>query len=74
MITTDYLTLIPAYGRDYRNKADVIRHFLEGKDFQTTDLSSHAYLSIRDFHAGVKVTLRYANKTKTCVVTVPEVQ
>lgn len=67
MITTNYVTLTPAYGRDYRNKKDVTQHFLDGKDF----VLSNSYVSIRDFAAGTKVNIRYANKTKVTVVTVP---
>lgn len=34
------LTLIPAYGRDYKSKAEVSADFEAGKDFYISDMSS----------------------------------
>ena len=69
MITTDFITLVPAYGRDYREAADVERHFLEGKDFYSVD--HRQYCSVRNFAPGVEVVLRFANRTKVITVTIP---
>lgn len=33
MIMASYQTLILAYGRDYKSKAEVIKAFTKGKDF-----------------------------------------
>ncbi len=50
------LTLTPAYGRDYKNKKDVIQAYIQGKDFIFAPTGQ--YCSIRDFK-GQQVMLRY---------------
>lgn len=43
------LTLIPAYGRDYKSKAEVLKDWKAGKDFHCAGLFySGAAASIRD--------------------------
>jgi hypothetical protein len=64
MITQNYQTVIPAYGRDYKNKAEVETDFRAGKDFQMQSLTSSGYCSIRDFQKGVIVNVRYSKLTK----------
>ena len=34
------ITLVPAYGRDYKNKKAVVADFEAGKDFRVCDVSS----------------------------------
>lgn len=56
------ITVIPAYGRDYKSKKEVIIDWINGKDFQIADISrvnNGAYCSIRDFGSGDKITIRY---------------
>ena len=52
-------TLTPAYGRDYKSKADVIADFRSGKDFRLVLMSSAGYVSVRDYNEGDMVKLRY---------------
>ena len=47
---------VPAYGRDYKSKAAVIKDWQEGKDFK--DYLSGQYLSSRD-DIPVQVWVRY---------------
>lgn len=68
MITQNYLTLTPAYGRDYRSQTAVASDFLAGKDFIHP---SGSYCSIRDFAPNVQVSLRYSRLSKVHVITTP---
>ena len=46
-----WLTLIPAYGRDYTTAEAVLEHWTAGKDFRIADISCRwdgAYTSCRD--------------------------
>jgi len=70
-ITENYQTVIPAYGRDYKNKAEVAADFKNGKDFQLQSLRyGRGYCSIRDFAPGVVVNVRYARLTKVLPIKV----
>ena len=53
----DWAELVPAYGRDYKNKSEVITAFKEGKDFQYA--ATGQYTSVRDVEVGQTVLLRY---------------
>ncbi len=69
MITEPYLELGPAYGRDYKNAADVRSDWNAGKDFQMLSLfPGGTYCSKKDFAQGTHVILRYAKLTKTTSV------
>jgi len=71
MITENWTELVPAYGRDYKNKTAIEHDFRAGKDFQLTSITHGGrYCSINDFAKGTQVILRYARLTKTCCVTV----
>ena len=48
--------LTPAYGRDYRSKAEVEKAFYEGKDFVT---ARGPYCSRTDFIVGTQIQIRY---------------
>jgi hypothetical protein len=50
----------PAYGRDYKNKAQVLADWQGGKDF----IYMGKYISIRDVPAGTQVWARYAKMMK----------
>jgi hypothetical protein len=63
-------TLTPAYGRDYKSKAEVEKAFRDGKDFQYNSFNGSGYCSINDFAPGSKVQLRYKNIRSVTVVTV----
>lgn len=63
MITTNFLELTPAYGRDYKNKAAVEADFRAGKDVHIPAMNN-TLCSIADFAPGVTVNLRY-NKNRS---------
>jgi hypothetical protein len=68
-------TLIPAYGRDYGSKVEVITDFREGKDFIYNNIASpyhNKYCNIRDCGPGELIKLRYDKKRKVCFYTVTD--
>lgn len=72
MITQNYLTVSPAYGRDYKSAKDAKSDFLGGKDFRMESIGQGGtYCSLRDFAQGVEVSIRYAKLTKVVNVQVP---
>lgn len=54
----------PAYGRDYKSKAAVIKDWTEGKDFRCA--LTGKYLSVRDEIPGVQIWIRY-NKLRNII-------
>ena len=64
-----WLTVTPAYGRDYTNQAQVRADWEAGKDFQ--DTATGQYLSIRDAQKDpdMHVHVRYAKLRKITQVT-----
>lgn len=72
MITQDYLTISPTYWRDYKSAGAATKDFLDGKDFVMESVSvGGTYCSVRDFAAGVTVSIRYAEKNRVVNVKVP---
>jgi hypothetical protein len=69
MMPTKYITLVPAYGRDYKSAKEVMADWKEGKDFQICDFShpdDGRYTSIRDWdneHSTV-LNIRYKRLTQ----------
>lgn len=54
-------TLTPAYGKDYKSKAEALADLALGKDFKVIDIvnPSGTYCSIRDLKPGEEVKIRY---------------
>jgi hypothetical protein len=69
-INKHYVTLTPAYGRDYKSAEAAQKDFLQGKDF--IEAWSGKPCSISDFEELVVVTLRYSKLRKVTHATVPE--
>lgn len=60
-----WITISPAYGRDYKNKAAAEKDFRDGKDFRLHSLEfGGSYCSIRDFVPGSRIELRYDKMRK----------
>jgi hypothetical protein len=68
------LTLIPAYGRDYKSKAAVLADLAANKDFTiaTYGPDDGRYVNAEQIQ-GQRVTVRYSGLRKVAVVTVPKV-
>lgn len=64
-----YLTLIPAYGRDYKSKKEVLADWNADKDFIIADFS-HPYdgkpMNQRDAEPGITYNIRYKKLTQIC--------
>ena len=65
-----HYTLTPAYGRDYKSKAAVLKDFVAGLDFVMQPQSQ--YCSIRDIPAGATVNFRYRKMRTVFPVEVTE--
>ncbi|HEY1705638.1 MAG TPA: hypothetical protein VGG75_38625 [Trebonia sp.] len=66
-----YLTVVPAYGRDYRSKAAVLADWNAGNDFrivQAGHKEDGRYINKDDKPAGVTLQIRYAKLTKVTLV------
>lgn len=66
-----YLTVVPAYGRDYRTKREVTEAWATGKDFRISDMSSPddgRYVSIRDCPSNTRIRVRYDKLRKVTVI------
>lgn len=70
-MTDKWLTLIPAYGRDYRTADAVLAAWIAGKDFRIMDVSCRwdgSYTSCRDHEDGLEYTtfkIRYGTILNT---------
>tara|TARA_R110000850_G_scaffold259927_1_gene387093 strand:+ start:509 stop:748 length:240 start_codon:yes stop_codon:yes gene_type:complete len=60
------MTLLPAYGRDYKSKKEVLADFNAGQDFEISSFGFSHYCSIRDAAEFKNVSLRY-NKQRSVV-------
>jgi len=66
-----YLTVVPAYGRDYTSRAKVMADWNAGKDFRINDVSSPddgRYINKSDKPADVALTVRYYRMQKVTVI------
>ncbi len=43
-----YISAVPAYGRDYKTKADVLADWEAGKDFLIQDMFESGYINKAD--------------------------
>lgn len=67
------ITVIPAYGRDYRSRAAVLADWQAGKDFRPAGLFGSGYLSQRDSallleRGHTHVSIRYDKQRKQVLV------
>ena len=66
------LTVRNAYGRDFKNKREILEHYNSNKDFQNLGISSGAYVNKKDakrFKVGY-LNVRYNNLMKIAVIDV----
>lgn len=67
-----YLTVVPAYGRDYTSQRAVREAWESGKDFQISDMSSRydgSYINKSDKPDDVIINIRYKGMTRICQIT-----
>lgn len=65
-----FLSLEPAYGRDYKTSTEVIAAFNAQKDFIGDYSIGFKPINKQQINAGTTVKLRYARLTKSTNVTV----
>ena len=67
------LTLVPAYGRDYKSKAAILADLEAGKDFLAVSYDRDGYINIEGLREhGIKsVNVRYGKLRKVAVIQVP---
>lgn len=64
-----YLTMVPAYGRDYKSKAQVKKDWDETKDFQlTTPRYSGRYINKCQLPEDARAEIRYTGLKKVVVL------
>lgn len=61
------MTVIPAYGRDYKSAKDAKADWLASKDFLIHGIGSSGYINITDAVTAGPITIRYA-KMRKCVI------
>jgi hypothetical protein len=59
----DYIEVMPAYGRDYKNQKEVIADLKAGKDFQLTTTRQYINLPQMQEHQ-FRVIIRYGKLMK----------
>jgi hypothetical protein len=69
------ITLIPAYGRDYKSKAALVKDFNDNKDFIIMDMSSQwdtkpANKEDLKNHGYTVASIRYKQQRETAVVNI----
>ena len=57
-------TLTPAYGRDYTNNVSAKEGLCNGQDFIWHTPLGTTYCSLRDFHKGDTINIRYKRQQK----------
>lgn len=64
--------LVPAYGRDYKTRAEVLKDWNENKDFTISDVSqgrwNGSYINKEQCEEQTDVVVRYAKLTKQVVI------
>lgn len=68
-----YITVAPAYGRDYKSKKEVIQAWNDGLDFQIVDMfhGNGKYISKRDVIENPDLVINVRYKRQTMVAVMP---
>jgi hypothetical protein len=68
-----FLTLVPAYGRDYKNGKEVQKDWDNNLDFQICDISSRydgKFINKQDAPVGNTMKIRFNRRTKVHLIEV----
>lgn len=68
-----YLSAVPAYGRDYKSKAEVKAAWEAGKDFEIQSFNQGGYVNKDDAPRGATINIRYKRLTQVCPIKVATV-
>lgn len=73
MSSTMLSTLIPAYGRDYKSKAEVLKDFLADKDFLIQSVGLNGYINKSGIETDLphvtSIQIRYKQQRQVAVLT-----
>ena len=66
------INVLPAYGRDYKNKKEILKDYLDNKDFEVSDISNKGKINKTDcLRYGIAcLIIRYGNLRKTASINV----
>ena len=68
------MTLTPAYGRDYKNKAEAIADWESDKDFMAHTFNAQGYINKsqaeKTLPKGTTLQIRYKKQTQIVIVTI----
>lgn len=65
-----FLSAVPAYGRDYKSKKEVLADWNAGKDFMIQDMFKSGYVNKNDAPKGATINIRYKRLTQVCPIKV----
>ncbi len=66
-----FITVVPAYGRDYKSQKEVKADWDAGKDFRIQDMMSPddgRYINNGDAPKGTTLNIRFSKLMKICVI------
>ena len=66
------INVLPAYGRDYKNKKEILKDYLENKDFEVSDISNKGKINKSDcLKMGIAcLIVRYRNNQRLASINV----
>ena len=66
------INVLPAYGRDYKNKKEILKDYLENKDFEVSDISNKGKINKSDcLKMGIAcLIVRYKNNQRLASINV----
>ena len=66
------ISVLPAYGRDYKNKKEILADYLANKDFEVSDISNKGKINKTDcLRYGIAcLIIRYSGLKKTASINV----
>jgi hypothetical protein len=65
---SDYLSVVPAYGRDYKSKKAVMADWNANKDFYVADFRKGGYINKMDKPPGTILQVRYDKNRKVMLI------
>jgi transposase len=68
----EYMILLPAYGRDYKSKKEILKDFHDNKDFIYVNLGRNVYINKEQIEPGTTIEFRYGRMMKLALYKVQE--
>tara|TARA_R100000734_G_C3299649_1_gene90422 strand:- start:880 stop:1113 length:234 start_codon:yes stop_codon:yes gene_type:complete len=66
------INVLPAYGKDYKNKKEILKDYLDNKDFEVSDISNKGKINKSDcLRMGIAcLIVRYKNNQRLASINV----